>query len=60
MINPHPGLPEFDYVKPATRYLRPVNFWRSMRVKPAHFLAEPIRFVRMRDGHWKEKYHGRR
>jgi carbon-monoxide dehydrogenase medium subunit len=53
--NPTPGLPEFDYIKPASL------------AEASHFLAEhagaarPLlggtdTIVRMRDGFWKEKY----
>ena len=55
MLNPHPGLPEFEYIKPASL------------VEASQFLAQHVgearplmggtdTFVRMRDGFWKDKY----
>ena len=55
MNNPHPGLPKFDYIKPAT-------FSQASQFLAAHIgEARPLSggtdiFVRMRDGVWKDKY----
>lgn len=55
MINAHPGLPEFDYVKPET-------LPEASRFLSAHAgVARPLLggtdiFVRMRDGIWQDKY----
>jgi CO/xanthine dehydrogenase FAD-binding subunit len=55
MLNPHPGLPEFEYIKP-------VSFSEASRFLAEHpgisrpFLGGTDTFVRMRDGIWKEKY----
>jgi CO/xanthine dehydrogenase FAD-binding subunit len=55
MQNPHPGLPEMDYVKP-------VNLEEASRFLVAHagearpFLGATDCIVRLRDGAWKAKY----
>ena len=55
MINPHPGLPEFDYIKPE-------SLSEASQFLAAHYgEARPMMggtdiFVRMRDGIWKDKY----
>jgi CO/xanthine dehydrogenase FAD-binding subunit len=55
MINPHPGLPEFDYIKPD-------SLSEASRFLAAHAgEARPLSggtdiFIRMRDGVWKDKY----
>jgi len=55
MINPHPGLPEFDYIKPE-------NFFEASKFLATHTgEARPLMggtdiFVRMRDKVWKDKY----
>ena len=53
--NAHPGLPEFDYIKPnslveASQFL----VQHSEAARP--FLGGTDVFVRMRDGLWKEKF----
>ncbi len=55
MINPHPGLPEFDYVRftsleDASRFLAE----HAGEARP--FSGGTDTFVRMRDGFWKDKY----
>ncbi len=55
MINPHPGLPEFEYIKPK-------SLSEASQFLAAHYgEARPLMggtdiFVRMRDGIWKDKY----
>ena len=55
MHNPHPGLPEMDYVKP-------VSLEEASRFLAAHagearpFLGATDCIVRLRDGAWKAKY----
>ena len=55
MHNPHPGLPEIDYVKPA-------SIDEASRFLAAHagesrpFLGATDCIVRIRDGVWKTKY----
>jgi len=51
----HPGLPEFDYIKPtslaeASRYLAE----HAGEARP--FMGGTDTFVRMRDGFWRERY----
>ena len=55
MINPHPGLPEFDYVKPAS-LAEACQFLAQHAGEARPFSGGTDTFVRMRDGHWKEKY----
>jgi CO/xanthine dehydrogenase FAD-binding subunit len=55
MINPHPGLPEFDYVRfsaleDASQFLAE----HAGEARP--FSGGTDTFVRMRDGIWKDKY----
>ena len=55
MINSHPGLPEFDYIKPNSLSEA------SQFLVEHHGEARPLcggtdTFVRMRDGFWKDKY----
>jgi CO/xanthine dehydrogenase FAD-binding subunit len=55
MINPHPGLPEFDYIRPgsldeASRFLAQ----HPGEARP--FMGGTDCFVRMRDGFWTPKY----
>lgn len=53
--NPTPGLPEFDYIKPAT--LAEASHFLAEHVSQARpFMGGTDTFVRMRDGFWKEKY----
>jgi carbon-monoxide dehydrogenase medium subunit len=55
MINPHPGLPEFDYVKPAS--LAEASQFLAQHAGEARPLSGGTdTFVRMRDGFWKDKY----
>lgn len=55
MINPHPGLPEFDYIKPAT--LQEASQFLAQHAGEARpILGGTDCFVRMRDGFWKDKY----
>ena len=55
MINPHPGLPEFDYVKPVS--LAEASTFLAQHAGDARpFSGGTDTFVRMRDGHWKEKF----
>ncbi len=49
MINPHPGLPEFDYVKPAS-LVEASQFLASHPGKARPFSGGTDCFVRMRDG----------
>ncbi|NPV56448.1 MAG: xanthine dehydrogenase family protein subunit M [Anaerolineae bacterium] len=55
MHNPHPGLPELEYVKPAS--LEEASaFLVAHKGEARPFLGGTDTFVRMRDGFWKEKY----
>lgn len=55
MINSHPGLPEFDYVKPAS--LKEASQFLSQHAGEARpLLGGTDIIVRMRDGFYKEKY----
>lgn len=55
MINPHPGLSEFDYVKFPT--LSEASQFLAQHAGEARpFSGGTDCFVRMRDGHWKQKY----
>jgi CO/xanthine dehydrogenase FAD-binding subunit len=55
MINSHPGLPEFDYVKPAS--LKEASQFLSQHAGEARpFMGGTDIIVRMRDGFYKEKY----
>lgn len=55
MHNPTPGLPEFDYIKPAS--LAEASQFLSQHVGQARpFMGGTDTFVRMRDGFWKDKY----
>jgi CO/xanthine dehydrogenase FAD-binding subunit len=55
MINPHPGLPEFDYVKFAT-LTEASQFLAQHAGEARPFSGGTDCFVRIRDGHWKQKY----
>lgn len=55
MINPHPGLPEFDYIKPAT-LADACQFLAQHAGEARPFSGGTDTFVRMRDGIWKNKY----
>lgn len=55
MINPNPGLPEFDYIKPAS--LKEASQFLADHVGEARpFLGGTDCFVRMRDGFWKDRF----
>lgn len=55
MINSHPGLPEFDYVKPAS--LKEASQFLSQHAGDARpFMGGTDIIVRMRDGFYKEKF----
>lgn len=52
---PTPGLPEFDYIKPAS--LAEASHFLAEHVGQARpFMGGTDTFVRMRDGFWTEKY----
>jgi CO/xanthine dehydrogenase FAD-binding subunit len=53
--NPTPGLPEFDYVKPAS-LAEASQFLADHQGEARPFMGGTDTFVRMRDGFWKEKY----
>jgi CO/xanthine dehydrogenase FAD-binding subunit len=52
---PTPGLPEFDYVKPAS-LAEASQFLAEHAGQARPFMGGTDVFVRMRDGVWKEKY----
>ncbi len=55
MITAHPGLPEFDYIKPTT--LEEASTFLAQHIGEARpFIGGTDTFVRMRDGAWKDKY----
>ena len=55
MITAHPGLPEFDYIRPQT--LAEASAFLVQHVGEARaFIGGTDVFVRMRDGVWKDKY----
>ena len=55
MINPHPGLPEFDYFKPAS-LVEASQFLASHVNQARPLMGGTDIFVRMRDGVWTDKY----
>jgi len=55
MQNAHPGLPEFEYIKPAS-LADASQFLEQHPGEARPFLGGTDTFVRMRDGFWKEKY----
>jgi aerobic carbon-monoxide dehydrogenase medium subunit len=55
MLNPHPGLPEFDYVKPASLE-EASQFLASHPGEARPFLGGTDCFVRMRDGFMQPKF----
>lgn len=55
MHTPTPGLPEFDYIKPAS-LAEASQFLAEHAGQARPFLGGTDTFVRMRDGFWKEKY----
>ena len=55
MITAHPGLPEFDYIKPAA--LEEASAFLAQHIGEARpFVGGTDTFVRMRDGAWQDKY----
>jgi carbon-monoxide dehydrogenase medium subunit len=55
MITAHPGLPEFDYIKPTT--LEEASAFLAQHTGEARaFIGGTDTFVRMRDGAWRDKY----
>lgn len=55
MFTPTPGLPEFDYIKPAS--LTEASRFLALHAGQARpFMGGTDTFVRMRDGFWKEKF----
>ncbi len=55
MITAHPGLPEFDYIKPTT--LEEASTFLAQHAGEARaFIGGTDTFVRMRDGAWQDKY----
>jgi len=55
MLNPHPGLPEFDYIKPNS-LLEASQFLSTHAGEARPLMGGTDIFVRMRDGDWKDKY----
>ncbi len=55
MLTAHPGLPEFDYIKPTT--LEEASTFLAQHAGEARaFIGGTDVFVRMRDGLWQAKY----
>ena len=55
MINPPPGLPEFEYIKPSS-LVEASKFLAEHPQDARPFLGGTDTFVRMRDGIWKTRY----
>lgn len=55
MIDAHPGLPEFDYIRPKS-LAEATQFLAEHPDQARPFLGGTDVFVRMRDGLWKERY----
>lgn len=55
MITAHPGLPEFDYIKPVS-LLEASQFLAEHAGQARPLLGGTDIFVRMRDGHWDDVY----
>jgi len=55
MINPHPGLPELDYIKPVTLE-EASQFLAAHAGEAKPFMGGTDCFVRLRDGAWELKY----
>ncbi len=55
MITAHPGLPEFDYIKPAS-FEEASAFLAQHSGEARAFIGGTDTFVRMRDGVWQPKY----
>lgn len=55
MITAHPGLPEFNYLKPTT--VKEASAFLAQHAGEARaFIGGTDTFVRMRDGAWQDKY----
>lgn len=55
MHTAHPGIPEFDYIKPAS--LKEASQFLAEHAGEARpFMGGTDTFVRMRDGFWKDRY----
>ena len=55
MLTPHPGLHEFDYIKPAS-LAEASRFLAEHAGQARPFTGGTDTFIRMRDGVWKDKY----
>lgn len=55
MPDAHPGLPEFDYIRPAS-LAEASQFLAEHAGESRPFLGGTDTFVRMRDGVWKDRY----
>lgn len=55
MLNPTPGLPAFDYIKPAS-LLEASHFLAAHGNTARPFMGGTDTFVRLRDGLWREKH----
>jgi CO/xanthine dehydrogenase FAD-binding subunit len=55
MLNAHPGLPEFDYIKPNS-LLEASQFLAMHAGEARPLMGGTDIFVRMRDGAWNDKY----
>jgi CO/xanthine dehydrogenase FAD-binding subunit len=55
MITAHPGLPEFDYIKPTT-FEEASTFLAQHTGEARAFIGGTDTFVRLRDGAWQDKY----
>ena len=55
MVTAHPGLPEFDYIKPAS-FEEASTFLAQHAGEARAFSGGTDTFVRMRDGVWQDKY----
>jgi carbon-monoxide dehydrogenase medium subunit len=55
MLTAHPGLPEFDYLKPAS-LAEASRFLAEHAHEARAFIGGTDTFVRMRDGFWRDRY----
>ncbi len=55
MVNAHPGLPDFDYIKPAS-LAEAAKFLARRAGEARPLLGGTDIFVRMRDGVWKDRF----
>jgi CO/xanthine dehydrogenase FAD-binding subunit len=55
MQTAHPGIPEFEYIKPAS-LAEASEFLAKHAGESRPFMGGTDTFVRMRDGYWKDKY----